>query len=111
MIFALELHNISLACYKAICDQIIWFCPALKEKDMLRKSVQDTNLVKMFRSLTPQQRAVNIYFDDVKLVETLRFSGGQVQGYARNIDDGVQSETLASHALVVQIACHSGGPK
>ena len=54
---------------------------------------------------------VNIYFDEVKLVETLRFSGGQVQGYARNNEEGQQSEILASHALVVQIACHFGDPK
>ena len=112
MIFALQMHNISPACYKAILRSDYLVLPSVKRvKDMLRKSVQDTNLVNMFQSLTPQQRVVNIYFDEVKLVETLRFSGGQVQGYARNIDDGVQSETLASHALVVQIACHSGGPK
>ena len=112
MIFALQLRNISPSCYRTILKSDNPILPSVKKvKDILSKSVQDLNLAKMFRKLTPQQCVVNIYFDEVKLVETLRFSGGQVQGYARNNEEGQQSEILAAHALVVQIASRFGGPK
>ena len=46
----------------------------------------------------------------MKLVEALRYSGGQVQGYARNKAVDHQPDALASHALVVEVACHYRGP-
>ena len=80
-------------------------------KEMLSVSIQDLHLKTMLEKLDSKQRIVNIYFDEVKLVEALRYSGGQVQGYARNKAADHQPETLASHALVVEVACHYGGPK
>ena len=50
-------------------------------------------------------------FDEVKLVETLRFSGGHVLGYSQNAAAGGDHEMLASHAMVVEVACHFGGPR
>ena len=50
-----------------------------------------------------------LFFDEVKLTETLRFSGGSVVGYAQN--DSSDTEILATHALVLEVVCHYGGPK
>ena len=48
-------------------------------------------------------------YDEVKLVETLRFSGGDVLGYSQNAAAGGDHEMLASNAMVVEVACHFGG--
>ena len=45
----------------------------------------------------------------MKLTETLRFSGGRVVGYAQNASR--DTEILATHALVLEVVCHYGGPK
>ena len=45
----------------------------------------------------------------MKLTETLRFSGGSVVGYAHI--DSSDTEILATHALVLEVVCHYGGPK
>ena len=82
-----------------------------KVKQMLARSLQDSNLKTLFDQLKPQQRLVNLMFDEVKLVETLRFSGGHVLGYSQNAVEGGDYEMLASHAMVVEIACHFGGPR
>ena len=74
------------------------------------QSLQDSNLKTLFDQLKSQQRLVNLMFDEVKLVETLRFSGGHVLGYSQNAVEG-DYEMLASHAMVVEIACHFGGPR
>ena len=78
-------------------------------KKLLSCSLHDKNLEKLFQKLKPQQRLVNIPFDEVKLTETLRYSGGRVVGYAQN--DFCDSEVLATHALVIEVVCHFGGPK
>ena len=48
-------------------------------------------------------------FDEVKLTETLRCSGGRVVGYAQN--GSCDSEVLATHALVIEFFWHFDGPK
>ena len=53
---------------------------------------------------------VNLLFDEVKLISTLRFTGGHVLGYAQNSSQN-STETLATHALVIKIVCHYGGPR
>ena len=63
----------------------------------------------LFQKLKPQQRLVNILFDEVNLTETLRYSGGRVVGYAQN--GSCDSEVLATHALVIEVVCHFGAPK
>ena len=45
----------------------------------------------------------------MKLTETLRYSGGHVVGYAQN--GSGDAEVLATHALVIEVVCHFGGPK
>ena len=42
-------------------------------------------------------------FDEVKLVETCRYSGGHVLGYAQNDAATGDHEMLASHAMVVEV--------
>ena len=37
----------------------------------------------------------------------MRFSGGHVVGYATN----GESEILATHAMVIELVCHFGGPR
>ena len=76
-------------------------------KRLFRGSFQDANLPPLFQKLKPQQRLVNLLFDEVKLTQTLRFSGGHILGYEQNGDN----EVLATHALVLEIVCHHGGPR
>ena len=55
MIFALQLRNISPSCYRTILKSDNPILPSVKKvKDILSKTVQDLNLAKMFRNLTPQ---------------------------------------------------------
>ena len=44
----------------------------------------------------------------MNIIETLRYSGGQVVGYAEN-EKGTQK--FATHAMVFEVVCHHGGPK
>ncbi|KAI6661767.1 hypothetical protein LOD99_9834 [Oopsacas minuta] len=74
MIFAVQLHNILLSAYKMIHRSGLIILPSTeKVKQMLARSLQDSNLKTLFDQLKPQQRLVNLMFDEVKLVETLRF--------------------------------------
>ena len=112
MIFAMQLHNISPSAYKMIRRSGLIILPSTeKVKQLLARSVQDSNLKTLFDQLKSQQRLVNLMFDEVKLVETLRFSGGNVLGYSQNAAVGGDHEMLASHAMVVEVACHFGGPR
>ena len=72
----------------------------------MSKSLSDSNLEKRFESLKPQQRLVNILFDEVKLKQAMRFTGGHVVGHAEN-----NGNVLATSALVTEIVCHYGGPR
>ena len=72
----------------------------------MSKSYQDNNLAKLFETLKPQQRLVNILFDEVKLKKAMRFTGGHVVGQAAN-----KPEELATSALVIDLICHYGGPR
>ncbi|KAI6653987.1 hypothetical protein LOD99_3163 [Oopsacas minuta] len=111
MIFAVQLHNISPSAYKMIRRSGLIILPSTeKVKQMLAWGLQDSNLKTLFDQLKPQQRLVNLMFDEVKLVETLRFSGGHVLGYSQNTAAGGDHEMLASHAMMVEVACHFGGP-
>ena len=78
-------------------------------KKILSSTFNDENLKQLFQKLPPQQRLVNILFDEVKLTETLCYSGGNIVGYAEN--DTSNAEVLAKHAMVIEVVCHHGGPK
>ena len=74
-------------------------------KGILSNTFQDENLGKIFQSLQPQQRIVNILFDEVKLKQATHFYNGHIVGYSdNNIDE------LATSALVIELVCHYGGP-
>ena len=57
----------------------------------------------LFVKLKSQQRLVNLMFDEVKMVETWRYSGGHVLGYAENDAATGEHETLTSNAMVVEV--------
>ena len=79
-------------------------------KKLFSCSLHDKNLEQLFQKLKPQQHLVYIFFfDELKLTETLRDSGGRVVGYAQNVY--CDSEVLETHALVIEVVCHFGGPK
>ena len=59
--------------------------------------------------MKPQQRLVNILFDEVKLIQAMRLIGGHIIGHASNKPE--DSEDLATSALVIEIVCQHGGPK
>ena len=84
------------------------------KKLLLSKSFQIINLSLIFEKLKPQQCLVNILFDEVKSIQTMRFTGGHVLGYANDTSEDLadnSSMELASHALVIEITCHFGGPR
>ena len=107
VIFALELMGVSPAAYRLIRNSKLVYLPSERFlKGILSKTFQDENLSKLFQSLQPQQRLVNILFDEVKLKEAVRFSSGHIAGYSENNQD-----LLATSALVFQLVCHYGGPR
>ena len=113
IVLAAELHAVSSGAYKLLRKSGAISLPCTKIiKQMLSCSMQDKNLAELFRKLKPQQCLVNVLFDEVKLIQVYRYSGGHVLGCAENesatLEDG---EILATHALVVEIVCHFGGPK
>ena len=59
--------------------------------------------------MKPQQRLVNILFDEVKLIQAIRLIGGHIIGHASNKPE--DNEELATSALVIEIVCHHGGPE
>ena len=108
LVIAAELYSISPAAYKMLRRSGVLALPCVTTmKRLLRGSFQDANLPPLFQKLKPQQRLVNLLFDEVKLTQTLRFSGGHILGYEQNGDN----EVLATHALVLEIVCHHGGTR
>ena len=75
-------------------------------RKLLSKSFQDENLKLILEKLPPEQRLMNVLFDEVKLKETQRFSAGHMFGNASD-----KERVLAKSALVFEIVCHHGGPK
>ena len=81
VVIAAELHNISPAAYKMLRKSKVLALPSIKFiNKMLSNTLQEANLVKLFLQLKPQQRLVNILFDEVKLVQATRFVGGAYFG-------------------------------
>ena len=63
-------------------------------RELLRKTDDDENLTNLIMSLEPEQRLVNILFDEVKLVSAIWYSALHVIGMAAN-----EPDYLATHAL------------
>ena len=113
LILAAELYSISSAAYKMLRRSGALALPCVTTmKKLLSRSFQDANLPILSQELKLQQRLVNVLFDEVKLTQTMRFSGGHILGHATNAtNESAESEILATHALVIEIICHYGGPR
>ena len=110
LVLAAELFCISPAAYRMLRNSGAICLPhENRVRELLSHTLDDTNLEKMLKELKPEQRLVNLLFDEVKLISTIRLSGGHTMGYATN--DPNSENTLASSALVFEIICHYGGPR
>ena len=84
-IFAAELYGISPAAYKMVRKSGSVVFPSIYMiKKLFSSTLNKENLQQLIEQLLPQQQLVNILFDEVKLTETLRYSGGKILGYAEN---------------------------
>ena len=111
LIFAGELLCISPAAYKMIRNYRVLKLPREQlVRNLMTRNFVNTNLPLIFDvaqvSVKPEQRLVNILFDEVKLLKTTRLTGGHVIGYAINSPDAV-----ATSAFCIEIVCHHGGPR
>lgn len=107
LIFAAELLCISPAAYRMLRGSKTIILPKPQViRDLMSRSFQDSSLQTVLNELKPEQRLVNILFDEVKLKSALRFTGGHVAGHATN-----HPEKLASSALAFELVCHYGGPR
>ena len=50
---------------------------------------------------------MNVLFDEVKLTQEMRFTGGHIIGHTKNDS----SDILATHALLIELIDHFGGPQ
>jgi len=107
LIFAAELMCISPAAYRMLRGSRTIILPKEQViRDLMSRSTQDSTLGETFNELKPEQRLVNILFDEVKVKSTVRLTAGHVVGHAENCP-----EKLATSALVFEIVCHYGGPR
>ncbi len=110
VVLAAEIHNISPAAYRMLRRSGALALPHENViKRLLSRSSQDSNLRDLLSGLKAKQRLVNILFDEVKLTQATRFTSGHVFGYADN--NNADTDALATHALVIEIVCHHGGPR
>jgi hypothetical protein len=107
LIFAAELLCVSPAAYRMLRGSRTVILPKQQLiRELMSRSVNDSNLQTSFNELKPEQRLVNILFDEVKLKSVLRFTAGHVVGHAEN-----QPDILATSALAFELVCHYGGPR
>ena len=102
-----EILNISTSAYRTLrrSEAVILPNERLIRK-LLSKPFQDNDLKRILEKLKPEQRLVNVLFDEVKLREAIRFTGGHIVGHAND-----KERVLAKSALVFEIVCHHGGPR
>ena len=109
IVLAAELYNISPAAYKMLRKSGAMALPSINIiKRLLSNASQEENLKSLFSKLKTQQKLVNILFDEVKLTQAQRFTNAHIHGHAINANS---ADALATHALVVELVCHHGGPK
>lgn len=107
LIFAAELLCISPAAYRMLRGSKTIMLPKQQViRDLMCRSLQDSSLQTALSELKPEQRLVNILFDEVKLKSVLRFTAGHIAGHASN-----HPEMLATAALAFELVCHYGGPR
>ena len=101
IVFALELLGVSPAAYRLVSNSKTMILPSERLiKSLLSNTFQDENLSNIFEILQPRQRIVNIIFDEVKLKQVTRYSGGYIMDYAE-----YKSSELATSALVTELVC------
>jgi hypothetical protein len=107
MILAAELLCVSPAAYRMLRRSGVINLPREQTvRDLMTRSLDDQNLTAILQELQPQQRLLNILFDEVKLRSSLRFTAGHIMGHAQNVPD-----QLSSSALCFEAICHHGGPR
>ena len=108
LIFAAELICVSPAAYRLLPTSENLILPREKlVRELMNRSFQNNNLSKLFEKLKPEQRLVNILFDEVKLKKAMRYNDSHVIGYAVNSP----TDQLATSALAIEIVCNFGGPR
>ena len=107
LIFATEIFNVSPAAYRMFRRYEALGLPSERLiHKLISRAFQDENLENLFEKLKPEQRLVNLIFDEVKLKETTYFTGGYIVGHASN-----KNCALATSALGFEIVCHYGWPR
>ena len=85
LILAGKLLCISSAAYRMLRNSRVIILPRERLiRDLMSRSFQNNELQRLFKDLKPEQRFVNILFDEVKLIKTTRFSAGHIIGHANN---------------------------
>ena len=72
-------------------------------RKLLSSSFQEAYFLLLFQELKPQQHLVNVLFDEVKLTQTICYSGGHILRHATNATNE-SAEILATHTLVIMEA-------
>ena len=107
LIFAAELLCISPAAYRMIRSGGAMCLPREQLiRELMSLTFNDDNLNVLLKSLSPEQRFLNLLFDEVKLKSALRYSAGHIMGHATN-----DAHCLATSALTIEVVCHHGGPR
>jgi hypothetical protein len=107
LIFAAELLCTSPAAYRMLRGSRTIILPKQQLiRDLMNRSLQDSNLQAALSELKPEQRLVNVVFDEVKLKSVHRFTGGHVSGH-----EAKKPQKLATSALAFELICHYGGPR
>jgi hypothetical protein len=107
LILASELLCVSPAAYRLLRRSGAINLPNEQHiRNLMSCSYQDQNLPVVFNDLKPEQRLLNLLFDEVKLKSELCYTAGHVVGLATN-----NSELLATSAVTFEAVCHYGGPR
>ena len=79
LIFAAELICISSAAYRLLRNSKTIILPREKlVRSLMNKSFQNDNLGRLLEELKPQQRLVNVLFDEVKLKKAMRYTDSHI---------------------------------
>ena len=102
----MELFCRSPATYRFIRQSQTIIHPAeSKLRELLSLSLNDESLAQLFSGVKPGQLLINILLNEVKLKESLLFTGGHIIRRAQD------KEVPAKSTLVIELVCHHGGTK
>ena len=101
LILAGELLCISPAAYRMLRNSRTIILPWERLlRDLMTRSFQNNELPRIFEVLKPEQRFVNILFDEVKLIKTSRFSAGHIIGHANNAPSEQATSALCNRSCL-----------